>query len=116
MKIRICTICGQEFESHNGILVCSEECKAERKRQQDQRGNYRRYNKLSNVPETKKCPICGKKFEALPHVKYCGKECYEVAQKEKSKENFASYYADEEWKKKHQSYKPKSKMRQENEI
>lgn len=30
MKIRICTICGTEFESRNGKQVCSESCRLER--------------------------------------------------------------------------------------
>lgn len=92
MKIRRCVICGKEFESRNGKLVCSEECKLERKRQQDRKGNYRRYNGLSNVPEEKICPVCGEKFEALNNVKYCSLSCSETARRKMQKENFQEYY------------------------
>lgn len=92
MKIRICQICGKQFESCNGRLVCSEECRLERKRQQDRKGNYRRYNGLSNVPVEKICPVCGEKFEALNNVKYCSLSCSETARRKMQKENFQEYY------------------------
>lgn len=109
MKIKTCMICGKKFESHNGLLVCGEECRAKRKRQQDKEGNYRRYHGLSKIPKLKKCPICGKEFEAFHNMKYCGKDCYMVAQKRKSNENFALYYSDPEWKKMHQYNRTKNK-------
>ena len=36
-RIRKCTVCGQEFLSANGVEVCSEQCRIERKREQDRK-------------------------------------------------------------------------------
>ena len=49
-RLRKCCICGAEFLSHNGNTCCSDKCRIERKREQDKRGNYRRYHRLSGIP------------------------------------------------------------------
>lgn len=91
MRMRNCKICGTLFESHNGKEVCSNTCAIERKKEQDQRGNYKRYHGLSGQLETKVCPICKKKFEGLRN-KYCSENCSKIAQKIARKENFQNYY------------------------
>ena len=101
MKIRVCTICGTEFESRNGNQVCSEVCRLERKKIQDMKGNRRRREGISNSPETIKCPICGKNFEALPNRIYCSKECYLESKRKMDKENFEIYYSNPEWRRSH---------------
>ncbi len=101
MKIKKCTICGTEFESHNGNQVCSENCRLERKKLQDAKANQRRKNGISNSFETKQCPICRKTFEALPNRIYCSKECYFKSKQKMDKENFKIYYSDYEWKRRH---------------
>lgn len=101
MKIRICTICGTEFESRNGKQVCSESCRLERKKLQDAKGNQRRREGLSNILEIMRCPMCGKSFEACPNRVYCSKECYFVSKKEMDKKNYKMYYSNPEWRKAH---------------
>lgn len=75
-----CTVCGQAFESHYGIEVCSESCRLERKRISDINSNARRRNHESDIPVVKVCPICKKEFETFRN-KYCSKECAGVARK-----------------------------------
>lgn len=94
MKLKECTVCGRKFQSHYGIEVCSEACRLERKRKQDEKGNYRRKKGLSNVPEIKKCLVCGCEFESHHNMVYCNKNCYNIAKKEKDKENYKNYYND----------------------
>lgn len=91
MKIRKCTICGDDFESRNGIEVCSEYCKKIRKNEQDRKSNYRRKMGLSNTPISRICPICGEKFEGLREI-YCSAKCRGVGIKNKRIENFKRYY------------------------
>ncbi len=64
-RIRNCVICGKEFTSYRGTNVCSEQCKIEKKKRQDENSNKRRYSKESNTPIIKICPICG---ESLKHL------------------------------------------------
>lgn len=90
-KIKICTVCGSEFVSHNGTEVCSESCRLERKREQDRKGNKRRYAKESNTPFNRVCPICGREFESLKNF-YCSAECTGKARKQNIKENNMAYY------------------------
>ncbi|MFQ7208556.1 MAG: hypothetical protein ACLRPZ_03830 [Coprococcus sp.] len=90
-KIKNCTICGKEFESYNGIEVCSDECRLERKRQQDIKSNERRKNGQSNEPITYTCPICGKEFEGIAQ-KYCSKKCREIGRKKNVDENNRIHY------------------------
>lgn len=101
MKIRICTICGAEFESRNGNQVCSDSCRLERKRLQDAKGNQRRKKGISNSLETKQCPICGKSFEALPNRIYCSQKCYWESKEKADKENYKIYYSNPEWRRNH---------------
>jgi len=75
-----CTICGKEFESRYGTEVCSEVCRAERKRINDTKSNARRRAHESDIPVIKNCPICGKQFETIRN-KYCSKECAETARR-----------------------------------
>ena len=42
-RIRNCVICGKEFTSYRGTNVCSEQCKIEKKKRQDENLNKRRY-------------------------------------------------------------------------
>ena len=65
MKIKKCTVCGQEFESYNGIEVCSDVCFQKRKHEIEREANYRRRKGLSCVPITYTCPVCGKDFQGL---------------------------------------------------
>lgn len=64
-RIRDCVICGKRFTSYHGINVCSEQCKIEKKKRQDENSNKRRYSKESNTPIIKICPICGKNLKHL---------------------------------------------------
>lgn len=93
MKIRKCTICGQEFESYNGREVCSDKCLMERKKKYEKVSNYRRYHGLSCEPMHYTCQICGKEFEGL-REKYCSDECREIARKVQVRENNKMYYND----------------------
>lgn len=101
MKIKKCTICGIEFESRNGNEVCSENCRLERKKIQDAKGNLRRREGISNTPETKTCPVCGKDFDAYYNMVYCSKQCYSKSKKVSDKENYKIYYSDPEWRRAH---------------
>lgn len=92
-RIRKCTVCGREFLSVNGIQICGEECRQERKKQQDKAGNFRRYNKLSNTPIDKVCPVCGNNFQGLREI-YCSPECSRRARERAVKENSKQYYLD----------------------
>lgn len=92
MKIRKCTVCGQEFESHNGKEVCSDKCFAERKKKYDKTSNYRRYHGLSCVPIHYVCKNCGKDFEGL-RQKYCSEACRETARKNHVNENNKAYFS-----------------------
>lgn len=91
MKEQICKVCGNKFLSINGNECCSDICRMEWKKMQDAKGNYRRYNKLSNVPEQKVCIQCGKIFESVRR-KYCSDECSELARKQIIRENNKRYY------------------------
>lgn len=90
MKARNCVICGREFESHNGIEVCSEECKLERKHRYDNESNARRYQNISNSPKTYTCKNCGKTFTGL-RQKYCSDQCRAMARKKHVAENNQIY-------------------------
>lgn len=92
-RIRKCSICGREFLSVNGVQVCSEECRQERKKRQDSFVNFRRYNKLSNTPIDKICPVCGNNFQGLREI-YCSPECSRRARERAVKENSKQYYQD----------------------
>jgi predicted nucleic acid-binding Zn ribbon protein len=92
-RIRKCIICDKEFISYHGTNVCSEQCKIEKKKRQDENSNKRRYNKESNTPIIKICPICGKKFETLRRT-YCSEECSKKAHKIYVKEISDQYYKD----------------------
>ena len=76
---------------YNGIEVCSDECRLERKRQQDIKSNERRKNGQSNEPITYTCPICGKEFEGIAQ-KYCSKKCREIGRKKNVDENNRIHY------------------------
>lgn len=91
MKIRECKICGKKFESHNGIEVCSNDCRLERKRRQDKKSNERRKNGESNLPIIYTCQVCGKQFEGLAQ-KYCSDECRLIARNRQVKENNKIHY------------------------
>nr|DAV31254.1 MAG TPA: hypothetical protein [Caudoviricetes sp.] len=90
-RLRKCCICGAEFLSHNGNTCCSDKCRIERKREQDKRGNYRRYHRLSGIPEIKICPVCGNTFYTIRNV-YCSDECARIGRKKNMQENFTEYY------------------------
>ena len=45
-RIRDCVICGKRFTSYHGINVCSEQCKIEKKKRQDE--NSWHFSFLSN--------------------------------------------------------------------
>lgn len=90
-KIKKCSVCGKEFLSKYGAEICSEECKQIRKKEQDRKGNLRRYSGESSVPFEKVCPECGKEFETLRNV-YCSKECAGKARKRNVKEENVRYY------------------------
>lgn len=91
MKIRKCTVCGQEFESHNGKEVCSKECEIERRHKYEKEANYRRRKGLSCTPISYTCLVCGKQFEGL-RQKYCSEECRKMGRKEHVNENNKRYY------------------------
>lgn len=81
MKIKKCTVCGQEFVSYNGREVCSDECFQKRKHEMEREANYRRRKGLSCTPITYTCPVCGKEFEGL-REKYCsGNICKTIIQR-----------------------------------
>ena len=88
-RIRDCVICGKRFTSYHGINVCSEQCKIEKKKRQDENSNKRRYSKESNTPIIKICPICGEKFETLRRT-YCSEKAHKIHVKEISDQ----YYKD----------------------
>lgn len=90
-RLRKCCICGMEFLSHNGNTCCSDKCRIERKREQDKRGNYRRYHGLSRVPEIKICPICGEMFYTIRST-YCSSGCAKIGRAKNVKEISAEYY------------------------
>lgn len=102
-RIRKCTICRHEFLSVNGIQVCSEECREERKKQQDKLGNYRRYNNLANTPIDKVCPICGNEFQGLREV-YCSPSCSLKARRIAVKENSDRYYRENKKENRHENF------------
>lgn len=91
MKIKKCTVCGQEFESYNGREVCSDECFQKRKHEMEREANYRRRKGLSCTPITYTCPECGKEFEGL-REKYCSDECRKIARERIMHENNKWYY------------------------
>lgn len=91
MKVRKCTICGKEFMSYNGMEVCSESCRIERKRRQDYEGNLRRRQGISGQNKKLVCPVCGKEFLGL-REKYCCRECSMRAREAQVKKNNKFYY------------------------
>jgi hypothetical protein len=92
-RVRKCDICEVEFMSYHGIKTCSDQCRAEKRKQQNEKGNKRRYHKESNIPYDKICPICGKSFESL-RKKYCSDQCAKKARTIYVKENSDQYYKD----------------------
>lgn len=92
MKIKNCVICQKEFESHYGTEVCSDECKLERKRLQDKKGNDKRYSGKSKELENIICKRCGKSFLGLGR-RYCEK-CSATARKESQKQISQAWYAE----------------------
>lgn len=64
-RIRDCVICGKRFTSYHGINVCSEQCKIEKKKRQDENSNKRRYSKESNTPIIKSVLFVEKSLKHL---------------------------------------------------
>lgn len=91
MKIKKCTVCGKEFESHSGIEVCSEKCFVERRRKWEKMSNDRRREERLNDPITYTCKNCGKQFDGM-RQKYCSEECKKIARKNHVKENNRVHY------------------------
>lgn len=64
-RVRNCVICDKEFISYHGTNVCSEQCKIEKKKRQDENSNKRRYSKESNTPIIKIVLFVGKSLKHL---------------------------------------------------
>lgn len=90
MKIRKCTVCGREFESHNGREVCSESCFLERKRKWEKETRKRKKCNQLNDPITYTCAICGRQFDGM-RQKYCSDECRAIGRKQHVDENNKYY-------------------------
>jgi predicted nucleic acid-binding Zn ribbon protein len=91
MRIKKCTVCGNEFLSKNGKEVCSIECSLERKRLQDKKGNERRRMGISGQLMDLVCLECGKTFTGL-NRKYCSEKCSNEARSKERKHIFSAYY------------------------
>ena len=91
-KIRECIVCGKRFLSEHGRNACSDICREEKIKKQNQKGNYRRYNDLVGIPETRICQNCGKNFESKTYTKYCSDECREESKRKIVKENSREFY------------------------
>lgn len=87
-----CVICGREFNSHNGIEVCSDACRKERRHRDERNANIRRRQKISNTPIIYTCKICGNRFEGM-RQKYCSDECRIIARKKQLAEYGRLYYS-----------------------
>ena len=90
-RMRKCTVCGKSFNSYNGKTVCSDICRAYRKKEANTKANRRRYSHQSNVPQLKICPICGKGFMTVRNT-YCSITCSNEARRKAIKENNGKYY------------------------
>lgn len=86
--LKVCEICGKEFEAFHNKKCCSPECSKQKARlycaqyQKTHREKIsayqRKYRAKVRKPKEKVlkvCPICGKEFEALHNKKYCSPEC-----------------------------------------
>jgi predicted nucleic acid-binding Zn ribbon protein len=70
---RPCAVCGKPFSKRPNAKVCSEECRRERKRQQDAERHAR---KPLATREARHCPVCGGWFETSSSVRLvCSEEC-----------------------------------------
>ena len=90
-KIKNCLVCGKEFESSYGREICSDECKKVRKKEQDNKGNYRRKTGISGVPEMIVCARCGQRFEGL-NRRYCP-SCSDAARIQSQRAFYKEWYA-----------------------
>lgn len=89
--IKICIVCGKEFESEHGTVTCSDYCHLENIRRNQYRHDLIRKGILKR--EKKKCPVCGKNFTCnRNNIVYCSKSCREDATKKRRRDYFATYY------------------------
>ena len=98
MKIKKCTICGKEFESYNGMEVCSKTCAMERKHRNDVEGNKRRRLGISGEDKILICKNCGRPYYGL-NSRYCSEKCRNEAHKRIQSENYKSWYKNKDSKK-----------------
>ena len=81
-----CQICGAEFVSKWGAVVCSNPC-----RKEYQRRVAHDYYEQHYQPKMRKCVVCGKEFVVKHNFKVCSTECRTVRDKQKAKEFYQKY-------------------------
>jgi len=77
-------MCNKEFKSIHGAHVCSNECRAKRKKIR-----YDAKKEPTPKPDPKNCEVCDKEFIPVTRskkIKYCSKECRAIASKQKRQE------------------------------
>lgn len=90
-KVKNCVICGKPFTTRIcNVVCCSDECKAERIRNNARDWQRRRLAakkaERAKAQVLKKCEICGQEFAPRrPGVFCCSKECSKVRAREHQK-------------------------------
>lgn len=81
--LKICEVCGKEFETKQGSTCCSNKCHQKR---------WRINNGIGIIRENRKCIICGTEFKPYRegHV-CCSKKCSQKRNKEIQRKNYAEH-------------------------
>ena len=82
--IRVCCICGKQFESRvANKMTCSQECAEKKRRQYIDNLNAKAREATKERLGTKQCAVCGKEFAPNHPAKMC---CSPMCQRERDKE------------------------------
>ena len=77
--MKICEICGDEFQESNGnqkyCSVCGKNHEKTRKAYEKAQRTINRHAGVYDTPKTKNCAYCGKEFQTLFNAKFCSKKC-----------------------------------------
>ena len=83
--LKICEVCGKEYEGKSYSKYCSPECKKVRNSKvASQRRSEKRKQEWGELEHIKQCPVCGKEFELKQThrtQKYCCSKCRRKAEK-----------------------------------
>ena len=83
--LKICEVCGKEYEGKSFSKYCSPKCKKKKNNATAQKKrSEKRKQEWEQLEHIKQCPVCGKEFELKQThrtQKYCSSECRKKAER-----------------------------------